>query len=471
MKDLSEMNITRDIRGIVSGGYCVGCGGCAVVSGDEGIKMQLTQYGEYVPIIAQSGSVQEASQACPFLKPDLDETILAERFLDGKRCNSIELGYYDALWAAHVVEGNWRENGSSGGVGSWLGVELLRKGLIDGVIHVKPRLREATGGALFEYVLSYTESEIAEGAHSHYHAVEMASVLQNVKNLDGRYLFIGVPCFSKSIRRLQQLDPIFSKRIPFVASLICGHMKSVNWSLSLGWGAGVSPKELAEIKFRIKGKDIASKSYFFGIRARGETDLKICEAAGIVGGKYNLGALMIPACDFCDDVVGETADITIGDAWLPEYAFDSRGKNMLIVRNKKIGNLLFDAERDGRISLTSLSEGRAVDAQAGGFRHRREGLAYRISVKRAAGEWCPEKRVFNCASPSILRRFIYRMRRDIVEQSRSAFVDALGQDSWVHYESLIRRKLHLLRAIEIASSLPRILRTQFGRWAIYGRGQ
>ena len=30
-----------------------------------------------------------------------------------------------------------------------------------------------------------------------------------------------------------------------------------------------------------------------------------------------LGFFKYKACDYCDDVAGETADITLGDAWLP----------------------------------------------------------------------------------------------------------------------------------------------------------
>ena len=39
---------------------------------------------------------------------------------------------------------------------------------------------------------------------------------------------------------------------------------------------------------------------------------------------------MNPACEFCDDVVGETADMSVGDAWLPGYVSDWRGTSVVV---------------------------------------------------------------------------------------------------------------------------------------------
>src|SRR5690606_38702641 len=42
-------------------------------------------------------------------------------------------------------------------------------------------------------------------------------------------------------------------------------------------------------------------------------------------GDWGAGFLQNPACDFCDDVVAETADIAFGDAWVEPYASDGPG--------------------------------------------------------------------------------------------------------------------------------------------------
>ncbi|MGE6698631.1 Coenzyme F420 hydrogenase/dehydrogenase, beta subunit C-terminal domain [Hyphomonas sp. NPDC076900] len=445
-----------DLKKVRDGGYCVGCGACALPGGPGG-KMRLTPYGEYEPDLAAAASPSQLEKACPFLAPELDEDHLAETFLDGRQQSSRELGYYNSISAAHVEEAEWRANGSSGGMVSWLAAELLRTGQIDGIIHARPVSPAPPGGPFYAYGISRTVEDVAAAAHSHYHVVEMSGVLEEVLKTPGRYLFIGVPCFVKAIRRLQTLDPRLNERIAFTIGLVCGHLKSVNWSLSLGWGAGIPPEELAAIRFREKGEDIPAKSYHFAVRARGSDDFLVRDAASIAGGRFNTGAMMLRACDFCDDVVGETADLTVGDAWLPEYQFDWRGKNMIVIRSTYLEALIHAAFDAGRLSLTPMSARQAADAQSGGFRHRREGLAYRLAGKQARGEWHPVKRSFNVRPPSPLRRLIYTLRQGVSLISREAFVRARSAGDFGIYAGSVRRAMQRLRFVELVSAAPRIL--------------
>ena len=54
--------------------------------------------------------------------------------------------------------------------------------------------------------------------------------------------------------------------------------------------------------------------------------------------------MMPNACNYCDDVVGETSDITIGDAWLPKFDTNKGGTNLLIIRNKQIYDIILESE-------------------------------------------------------------------------------------------------------------------------------
>lgn len=44
--------------------------------------------------------------------------------------------------------------------------------------------------------------------------------------------------------------------------------------------------------------------------------------------------------DFADDVLNGTADVTLGDAWLPEYTKDYMENNILIMRNEQNNQLV-----------------------------------------------------------------------------------------------------------------------------------
>ena len=404
--------MTNGIDQVISSGLCVGCGGCAFASSG---RMQLDNYGFYVPDLEEGSAPPDA--ACPLLAPEMDEDALADKFLPTTAARDYKLGKYDAVFAAHADEGSFRRSGSSGGLGSWIAIELLRKGMIDGVIHARPASRESAEDPFFRYGISRSVEEITQAAHSHYHVVEVSEVLAEAKATPGRYLFIGIPCMVKAVRRAQTLDHIIAERITYTMGLVCGHIKSLHWALSLGWGAGTRPEDIEAITFRVKSENVPAKAYYFEIQKRDGGEPEVHDSASLTGGKFNLGAMMPDACNYCDDVVAETADLTIGDAWLPRYAFDWRGKNMVVSRNPALSALLQDAADEGRVIVEPMTAKEAADAQAGGFRQRREGLAHRLFERRSRGLWTPQKRSLpDMSRPGPLRARIYDMREKVAQR-------------------------------------------------------
>jgi coenzyme F420 hydrogenase subunit beta len=459
------MSKNISIEQVVSGGYCSGCGACAY---QNKTKMQLNAHGEYQPEIydresASHAQISKATTSCPFLRPDLNEDVLGKEHFGSVAVHDPYIGYHLSTYGAYVKSGDYRKSGTSGGMGTWIGSELLRRGMIDGVIHAKAVDPNDGDGAFFKYEISLTESAIREGAKTRYHVLEMSEVLAQVREQPGRYLFIGVPCFCKAVRRLQKIDPVIRKRIAYVVSLVCGHYKSLNWTLSLGWGTGVHPNDLSAFQYRTKGIDISSRAYVFRATTRDGRVLQK-DSAEVVGGKFNAGAMMLNACDYCDDVVGETADLTIGDAWLPKFDVNQGGTNLLIVRNRAIENLLLEARDSDCIHLEAITAEEATDSQSGGFRQRREGLSYRLLKAKNEGRWAPEKRIEPGSIPlSRVRRSIYDERVRCASLSRNAFKEALDKNDYGYYVKTMEKAFKQLRAIEIRSSFFRILKGRLER--------
>lgn len=443
---------------VIENDVCVGCGGCAFATGG---RMELDDRGQYLPQFPQGEPNSDADLSCPFLEPDWNEDALADRFLDDVSHRDHKIGKCSQVFAAHVAEGDYRRAGSSGGMGSWLATELLRLGMIDGVIHARPVSRDGAEDPFFRYGISRSEEEVRQAAHSHYHVVEISEVLEEVRNTPGRYLYIGIPCMVKAMRRAQLSSDELRERIVYSMGLICGHLKSVHWAVSLGWGAGVDPDEIKAIEFRVKSEGIPAKAYFFGVKSRQNDEQTIHDSADIVGGKFNLGAMMPEACNYCDDVVGETADLTIGDAWLPRFAFDWRGKNMVISRNVELDEVIAKAAQEGRVLIDRMTPAEAASAQAGGFRQRREGLAYRIAKAKKSGRWVPEKRSLpDMTMPGPVRARIYDMRMAVARESRDAFRASLNQRDFSLYSDRMKKRLMALRRMELAASATRIVKVR-----------
>lgn len=426
MRHTISAGATDLVRDVVRGGVCIGCGACAAF--DPGLRVRFTRGGVYEAQrwTAKTSRLyaEQALRVCPFSGVGDDEDEIAvERF--GRSRRHAVLGRYRSISAGYALEGSYRFAGSSGGLTSWFLCELLRRGMIDGVVHVGPSGSSPPGGPLFEYRVSLDEGEIASGARSHYYPASIAGVLEQLRSLDGRYAFTGLPCFVKAIRGAIREDERLRSRIPYTIGIVCGHLKSARWSELLAWQSGVDPGSLAGVRFReppLPGTD--AKAYRFAF-ARADGTSVTENVRTLVGSDWAHRMLACEACECCDDVVAETADVTFGDAWLGRYRADSRGTNLVIARNREIDRLLKRAAGEGRVHLEPLRARDAVRSQMGAFRDRREALAYRLALRKSQDRWFPRKRV----GPSRLvftpwRRRIERLRLRIRRVSAAAIARA-----------------------------------------------
>jgi coenzyme F420-reducing hydrogenase beta subunit len=328
---------------------------------------------------------------------------------------------------------------------SWILVRLLAERTVDAVLHVKPRHPTSDDPRLFRFGISRTEAEVHAGAKSRYYPVEMSEVLRLAREEPGRYAIVGLPCFVKAVRLLTRQDPVLAERIRYTVALFCGHLKSTRFADLFAWQLGVRPGELLTIDFRHKIESRNADKYGVAItgKLRGHIVTKEHPVAGLHGADWGAGHFKYHACEFCDDVVGETADISVGDAWLPEYVPDSRGTNVVIVRRSDLMALIDRGIHQGELALEALSAEKAIASQAAGFRHRREGLAYRLYLCDRQGVWHPPKRVLSGAhhlSRQLRRR--YALRMECARASHVAFRDAVQSQS---LQVFIQRMQPILR--------------------------
>lgn len=401
-------------RELVRSGLCIGCGACA---GDIAAGMALDGHGLYRPTgdrRAWREPTALLARTCPFSPHAADETRIADRRFPAAGRRDPRLGPFEAAYVGHAAEPGFREAGSSGGMTSWVAAELLRRGLVDGVAHVAP-----TGGAGFAYRISRTEAELRAGARSRYHPVELSGVLREIRATPGRYAVVAIPCFVKAVHLLAAGDALVRDRVVHTLGLFCGHMKSARMGESFAWQMGAARRDLRRLEHRIKDPGQPANWYVAevelaegGVRRRHWWDM--------ADGDWGAGFFQSPACDFCDDVVAETADISFGDAWVEPYSSDGRGTNVVVVRSPAMLSLIEAGRADRRLELEPVDADFVERTQAAGFRHRREGLAYRLTWRRRGLR--PAKRVAPSADGLALRRrMIYRARHIIAVWSHRVF--------------------------------------------------
>ena len=386
---------------------------------------------------------EQFSRQCPFSPAaENEDEIAAERFGSAAHSDA-RIGRFETAYVGHANEDPFRRNGSSGGLTSWVAAELLRTGMVDAIAHVGPADPQIDG-RFFAYRISRTLDELSDGAKSRYYPVELSSVLREIRERSGRYAVVGVPCFIKAIHLLRRLDPVVRERVTHTLGLFCGHMKSAAMVESFAWQLGAEIGRVRAVDYRLKDESRPANWY----RAHLELDDGSARAQDwwhLADGDWGAGFFQNPACDWCDDVVGETADVSFGDAWVEPYSSDGRGTNVMVVRSKEIAQMIEAARRDGRLELAPVDADFIARTQAAGLRHRRDGLAYRLSWRRRGIR--PRKRVEASTRLPVRRKLVYRMRHAIARWSHRMFRLARQLRMPAIYTLWARTALHLYQSV------------------------
>lgn len=422
---------------VVDTGFCIGCGTCSAVVGSP-LSMSLTPEGRYIPVLNSETAVADGSftDVCPFASP-ITEDALSRSTLTDATLHDDQIGRYRSLWAAYCKDERLRSGSSSGGMTSWFLAQLLQQHLADTILHVGPTYSSREGGErniLFEYVASTSVTEVLDRSKTRYYPVEMSGVLARVRDNPGRYAVVGLPCFIKGVRLLQRHDPVFRERIVLCVSLICGHAKSRGFAEALAWEQGVAPDNLAAIDFRVKN-NVAADTYDVRVQAKSDQQWRQARNNTLFVADWGMGMFKYSACDYCDDVMGETADISFGDAWLPEFTEDPQGTNIVISRSLLADVILRKGEAE--LHLEPLTTDRVNGSQAAGLRHRREGLAYRLARADAAGMPHPPKRVQPNEDIPTTRKKVYDLRQKFVTETDRAFMAARAGGTFEDFRRLM----------------------------------
>lgn len=425
---------------IVRSDLCVGCGACTLLSDDSGMRWDRDGFRKPAGAFTKRKS-QAVAARCPMSPAAENEDSLAAGRFPAEA--DPHLGRTLASYIGHVEEEEWRAQGSSGGLTSWVAGELLRTGKVDAVAHVAPEQVTDTG-RFFGYRLSRSLHDLRAGAQSRYYPVDLAAVLAEIAATPGRYAIIGVPCFIKAVHLARRADPVLAERITHTLGLFCGHQKSAHLVDSFALQLDAPMREVRGVDYRKKDAGRPANWY--------RADLTLADGSHraedwmhLADGDWGAGFWQNPACDWCDDVVAETADISFGDAWIEPHSSDGRGTNVAVVRSPELHALIEEARAGGRLALEPTTSGIVVRTQAAGFRHRRQGLAYRLTWRKRGLR--PVKRVGPSADLPLRRKAIYRLRRLITGGSHRMFALARASDRPSIYTTWARPTLRLYQAL------------------------
>lgn len=412
---------------VVANDVCVGCGMCAAYSPNE-LRMVTTELGEYQPrsIKGAKDSSEWQSRSlsvCPFSGETADEDELAKELYGkiDKISHREECGYFLQTYAGHQTDDRARLAATSGGIITWVAKYMLDTGEVDAVVCVGATDSE---DRLFDYQFVEKSQDLERCKKSRYYPVEVSAVIPRIKASDKRVLFIGLPCFIKSLRLAMRLDPVLESRVVHTIGLVCGHLKTKKYAAYLARHCDVLEQDIESVDFRRKVAGRLAHQYAFEVKQKADTvdATKSVMMKKVWASSWGNNLFMLKACETCDDVFAETADLSVGDAWLNEFTGDYRGTSIILCRSEAMRDALQAGVLSGELDLSDLSIERVIQAQTGALRQRRDGLKYRLALARRNGQWRPEKRVEpDLYASGFLFRITQQLRLRIAQKSKDAY--------------------------------------------------
>ncbi len=349
-------------------GLCHGCGTCAGCCPNDAIEMEKIG-GVFAPIVnfSRCNGCKLCVEACPAIA---DFSNL-NHFVFGQLPDEISIGNYINCYVGYSTDPQVRWNSASGGLITTLLIFALKSGMIDGAIATKMKKEEPLNP---EVTVARTEAEIIEASRSKYCPTCVDVELKKILKTDGRYALVGLPCHIQGVRQAATVLKKLNARIYLHMGIFCLHNITFKGTDLLLEKAGVRETDVRKLDYRGEGwpgrisitlKNGEKKSFSYPL---------------IWSALFGSFFFTPFHCTLCHDMTSELADISFGDAWLPEFKMDKKGISMVITRTERGERLLRKAEHEGKIKIQKISIEKVIEAHRLGISFKKRNLAARIKL-------------------------------------------------------------------------------------------
>lgn len=353
---MTEIKKKERVSFVTDANLCTGCGTCFALCPNEAIEMVLNEKKEiYVPKLndVKCNNCGICFKLCPGHKIDFKKLNLD---LFGKEPKDILIGNYLNCFVGHSKNYEIRYNSASGGLITALLVSALEEGLIDGALVTRMKKDKPLEPEPF---IARTKNEIIEAIGSKYCPVPANIALKEIlKTKDGeKFAVVGLPCHIHGLRKAEQINKELKKKIVLAIGIFCSHVDSFQATNNLLNQKGLELQDITELRYRSGGWPGKMQIKFTNSKIY---ELNYHEYIQIT---HSNNFFTPDRCLLCCDLTAELADISCGDAWLPEYKSDNIGKSMIIVRTKTGRDLVDRSLAKESIELNLIDRKKVIEAQ------------------------------------------------------------------------------------------------------------
>lgn len=334
-----KKNEKYNIKKVFNDNYdlCCNCGMCEGVCPTNAIQLN-EEKGILTPSLYQDKCINcsKCVRYCPRIILGNEDSPLQSKTQKSDK----NVGIYEKMYTGYSTSQDVRFNSSSGGISTELSLYLIENGIVNGLILTKI---DITAKRPVPFIAKSRE-DILDASGSKYSIVALNKIMKEIKDFDGTLAIVGLPCHFQALKKLEKEDEKLREKIFLHIGLMCsGTIGFYGTELLLD---SVDGNKLKKLAFRGNGwpggfyaEDVNSKKYFVPFKKY-----------------FSLVRFFLPKfCLICDDSFNELADISLGDAWLPNLEKQrNQGINLIISRNEKSEDILRKLTKNGIVKLEEI---------------------------------------------------------------------------------------------------------------------
>ncbi len=350
----------KAIELIVKKHLCTGCGNCVGICFQNAIVLHYNSWkGIYIPKIKQDscnncGNCHVICPGRPFTYKNINLSNTREL-----RTNPF-LGAYNSCYIGYSLNDDIRYRSASGGLVTQLLTFALEKGLIDAAIVTSFNKENSFKP---KAILAESREQIIKASQSKYCPVSVNLIIKEVfKRKDLHDIaFVGLPCQIEGMRLAERKFELLRKKIKYHFGLFCSHELNFHATNFLLKNLGIRMEEIKKVNYRgygWPGKIIIEFK---------NGELKYIKSNHPLWEKiFHCGLFTPIRCVLCNDLSSELADLSFGDAWLPEIIKeDNIGTSIVISRTDLGENLLKMGVMEKKINIKEISHEKVIQSQKG----------------------------------------------------------------------------------------------------------
>lgn len=331
---------------------CIGCGMCSALC--KNISLKETEIGHYIACVDKEKCVRcgVCVSVCPVLKSTEEKNKINDELFCANYI--VETGYfvncYEGTSEKHI------STSASGGFCTRFLEQLLSCGEVDGVYCAGDGNSFDT---LYKYVYVDDINVLKKNSLSAYYPLNLEETIKQILKNDRKVAIVVLPCQATAIRVAMKKNKILAKRIKCIIGLICGGLPGKGMVEFIAKRKGIELTDIKKVAFREKDSKHKCNNCAIGVYTDKEY-IKSYFHGDDFGFAYLGNFFHNFACNRCDDIYAESADIVFGDAWFEEYKENIFGTSVCLLRNQHFDEI-FKAIDD--ISVRKIDINRMILAQ------------------------------------------------------------------------------------------------------------